>query len=97
MHPALLATLAAVDPEIAELIAAEERRQRDKIRLAGIDAPEKKQAFGNVSRLSLEQLVAGKAVRVETDKTDRYGRAVGVVSIAGVDVSQVQIERGMAA
>jgi glycine hydroxymethyltransferase len=33
MHPALQATLAAADPEIAELIAAEERRQRDKIRL----------------------------------------------------------------
>src|SRR5258707_12076 len=33
MHPALAKTLAAVDPEIAELIAAEERRQRDKIRL----------------------------------------------------------------
>ena len=33
MHPDLLATLAAVDPEIAELIASEERRQRDKIRL----------------------------------------------------------------
>jgi len=33
MHPALAATLAAVDPEIAELIAAEERRQRDKVRL----------------------------------------------------------------
>src|SRR5512147_1768915 len=33
MHPALQATLDAADPEIAELIAAEERRQRDKIRL----------------------------------------------------------------
>jgi glycine hydroxymethyltransferase len=33
MHPALQETLAAVDPEIAELIAAEERRQRDKVRL----------------------------------------------------------------
>src|SRR5215510_2718245 len=33
MHPALQSTLHAVDPEIAELIAAEERRQRDKIRL----------------------------------------------------------------
>src|ERR1043166_7077863 len=33
MHPALQATLAAVDPEIADLIAAEERRQRDKVRL----------------------------------------------------------------
>jgi len=33
MHPALLSTLASVDPEIAELITLEERRQRDKIRL----------------------------------------------------------------
>src|SRR5579862_9735030 len=33
MHSALAATLAAVDPEIAELVAAEERRQRDTVRL----------------------------------------------------------------
>src|SRR5437588_11051846 len=33
MHPALTQTLSAVDPEIAELIASEERRQRDSIRL----------------------------------------------------------------
>jgi glycine hydroxymethyltransferase len=33
MHAALQAALAAVDPQIAELIAAEERRQRDKVRL----------------------------------------------------------------
>jgi glycine hydroxymethyltransferase len=33
MHPALAATLAAVDPQLAELITAEERRQRDSIRL----------------------------------------------------------------
>ncbi|MBA3391314.1 MAG: serine hydroxymethyltransferase [Deltaproteobacteria bacterium] len=33
MHAALSSVLASVDPEIAELIAAEERRQRDKVRL----------------------------------------------------------------
>jgi len=33
MHPALAKTIADVDPEIAELITAEERRQRDSIRL----------------------------------------------------------------
>jgi glycine hydroxymethyltransferase len=33
MHPALAQTIADVDPEIAELLAAEERRQRDSIRL----------------------------------------------------------------
>jgi glycine hydroxymethyltransferase len=33
MHPALAKTLADVDPEIAELITGEERRQRDSVRL----------------------------------------------------------------
>src|SRR6187551_3662852 len=33
MHPALAKTIADVDPEIAELIIAEEKRQRDSIRL----------------------------------------------------------------
>jgi glycine hydroxymethyltransferase len=33
MHPSLAKTIADVDPEIAELITAEEKRQRDSIRL----------------------------------------------------------------
>jgi glycine hydroxymethyltransferase len=33
MHPVLAETLAAVDPELADLITAEERLQRDKVRL----------------------------------------------------------------
>lgn len=36
-----------------------------KIRVAGIDAPEKKQAFGNRSKNNLAELVAGKNVSVE--------------------------------
>jgi endonuclease YncB( thermonuclease family) len=67
-----------------------------KIRLAGIDAPERNQPFGNVSRLSLSQLVAGKTVRVEINKTDRYGRAVGSVWAGDLDVNRRQVERGMA-
>ena len=50
-----------------------------KIRLAGIDAPEKAQPFGNASRKHLASLVAGKDVRVETTKKDRYGRVLGKV------------------
>ena len=50
-----------------------------KIRLTGIDAPEKAQPFGNASRKHLASLVAGKEVRVETSKNDRYGRVLGKV------------------
>ena len=48
-----------------------------RVRLAGIDAPEKGQPFGNASRKRLRKLVAGKEVRVEFDKFDHYGRIVG--------------------
>jgi len=67
-----------------------------KIRLAGIDAPEKKQSFGNRSKESLSELAYDKAVTVETDKRDKYGRQVGKVLVNGQDVNLVQVERGMA-
>ncbi len=67
-----------------------------KIRLAGIDAPEKKQPFGNHSKESLSDLAFDKTVNVETSKRDRYGRKIGKVLVNGQDVNLVQVERGMA-
>ncbi len=67
-----------------------------KIRLSGIDAPEKKQAFGNRSKESLSALAFDKTVNVETSKRDRYGRQIGKVMVNGRDVNLVQVERGMA-
>lgn len=69
---------------------------RHKIRLAGIDAPEKKQAFGNRSKESLSDLVFDQTVDVETTKRDRYGRQIGKVLVNGRDVNLVQVVRGMA-
>ena len=71
-------------------------KAQHKIRLAGIDAPEKKQAFGNRSKESLSELVFDKTVNVETEKRDRYGRQIGKVLVNGQDVNLVQVERGMA-
>jgi endonuclease YncB( thermonuclease family) len=67
-----------------------------KIRLAGIDAPEKKQAFGNVSKKSLSDMVFNQQVDVEWHKEDRYGRKVGKVLVNDEDVNLEQIKRGMA-
>ena len=74
----------------------DDNKVQHKIRLAGIDAPEKKQAFGNRSKESLSALAFDKTVNVETDKQDRYGRQVGKVLVNGQDVNLVQVERGMA-
>jgi endonuclease YncB( thermonuclease family) len=57
----------------------DENKVQHKIRLAGIDAPEKAQPFGNASRKHLAFMLAGKNVRVETSKKDRYGRVLGKV------------------
>lgn len=69
---------------------------RHKVRLTGIDAPEKKQPFGNRSKQSLSDMVFSKTVIVKTDKRDRYGRELGKVLINGIDVNREQIRRGMA-
>lgn len=67
-----------------------------KIRLANIDAPEKRQAFGQRSKESLSDLCWGKDATYRTQTVDRYGRTVARVSCAGIDVNRAQIERGMA-
>ena len=67
-----------------------------KIRLSGIDAPEKNQAFGNKSKQALMDLIIGKLVRVEYNKLDKYRRLVGKVIFNDQDVNLRQIELGLA-
>jgi endonuclease YncB( thermonuclease family) len=74
----------------------DEQKQSYKIRLKSIDAPERLQTFGNVSRQHLAELLAGKPVLVEWRKHDRYGRIVGRVVLNGQDVCLEQIKAGMA-
>ena len=62
-------------------------KAQHKVRLAGIDAPEKGQPFGERSKENLRRLVFGRDVRVDWRKTDRYGRLVGTVWVASPEVS----------
>jgi endonuclease YncB( thermonuclease family) len=71
-------------------------KTQHKIRLAGIDAPEKAQPFGNRSKEHLSDQVFGKHVEVLSDKTDKYGRTVGKVLINGKDANLEQIRAGFA-
>ena len=57
-----------------------------KIRMQGIDAPEKAQPFGQKSKQSLSQLVYNKQVTVEYQKKDKYGRVVGKILLNNTDV-----------
>lgn len=73
-----------------------DNHDRLKVRLAGIDAPEKSQPFGSVSKKSLSDQVFGKTVNIESNKKDRYGRFLGRVIFNGTDVCLEQIRSGMA-
>lgn len=70
--------------------------EQHKIRLAGIDAPEKSQAFGQRAKEHLSDRVFGQPVTVVGSKTDRYGRLVGKVIVSGTDANLMQLRAGMA-
>jgi endonuclease YncB( thermonuclease family) len=72
------------------------QKAQHKIRLQGIDAPERAQAFGNKSKQSLHEMVHGKQVTVDYQKKDKYGRVVGKILLNNTDVCLEQLKRGMA-
>ncbi len=67
-----------------------------RIRLQGIDAPERGQAFSNSSRKVLSDLVFGKEVRVVTEGMDTYERLLGHIYVSELWINQEMIRRGMA-
>ena len=67
-----------------------------RVRLAQIDAPERAQAFGTRSRQALSAMVFRQAVTVAEAGPDRYGRTLGTVFVAGVNVNAAMIDQGMA-
>jgi endonuclease YncB( thermonuclease family) len=73
-----------------------EMREQHKIRLAGIDAPEKRQSYGQRSKERLSELAFNRRVRVIWNKRDRYGRIVGKVFINDTDVNLNLVVSGLA-
>jgi endonuclease YncB( thermonuclease family) len=71
-------------------------RKQHKIRLAGIDAPERKQPFGQRSREHLANLAFRKAANLDCYKTDQYKRQICRVWVEGADVALAQVRAGLA-
>ncbi len=67
-----------------------------KVRLMGIDAPEKSQSFGNEAKQTLSNYIYKKEVTVEFKKYDKYNRIVGKVTLEGQDICLEMIHDGMA-
>lgn len=78
------------------LTLLDETNQQHKIRLAGIDAPEKAQAFGQKAKQSLSALAFNLQATADCRKRDRYRREICVVTVGGKDVGLEQVQIGMA-
>ena len=71
-------------------------RQRVRVRLAGIDAPEHQQPYGDQSRKSLAALCWRKQASIAWTEKDTHQRLLGRVSCSGVDANAEQVRRGLA-
>ena len=72
------------------------KKKRYRIRIAEIDAPETKQAFGAQARRSLSAMCWKKEAQVEWQNKEAHNRYVGRITCAGIDAAAEQVRRGMA-
>ena len=70
--------------------------ERVRVRLYGIDAPEKDQEFALLARKKLGRLIYNKQIRVEVVDIDKYGRYVGKVYAGARYVNRFMLKEGLA-
>lgn len=86
--------VAVADGDTLTLLTA--GNQQVKVRLAGIDAPELRQPYGQKAKQALSDWAFGKTARVESPGPDKYGRTLGTVFVGAVNVNAALIEQGAA-
>lgn len=86
--------VAVTDGDTVILLSHDNRQHR--IRLLGVDAPEKVQPYGNKSKAALASLIFGKPVEADCTKRDRYGRELCKIVLDGQDINLAQVRAGMA-
>lgn len=72
-----------------------EENQAIRVRLHGVDAPEKGQDYGTQARQALSDLIFPKQVNVIRKSKDRYGRIIGIVYADGVNVNEELLRQGL--
>lgn len=78
------------------LIIRDDAGRTMEVRLATVDAPERRQPFSDVSRRHLSRLLRDRRVAVEIRDVDRYDRRVGIVRVEDRDAGLEMIRAGMA-
>lgn len=86
--------VAVIDGDILEVM---KDRGAVRVRLYGIDCPEKKQAFGQRAKQAASILAFGKVVTVREHGRDRYGRTIGEIILPdGRNLNRELVRLGLA-
>jgi len=78
------------------IVLLDKKNSQHRIRLHGIDCPERHQDYYQAAKNHTSNLCFGKLVRVDVLDTDRYGRIVGRVWSNEIDVNLSLLENGLA-
>ena len=70
--------------------------QKIKLRLWGIDAPERRQAYGKQARVWLAAMVSGRRIEAQAKDIDVYNRLVALVWVDGQSVNEEMVRQGAA-
>lgn len=70
--------------------------KRDKIRLWGVDCPEREQPYSEAAKKYLEKLILGKTVEIKTLYRDDYNRSVAHVLFEKININELLIKKGLA-
>jgi micrococcal nuclease len=86
--------VAITDGDTVGVIDAE--KSYFKVRLHGIDSPEKKQAYHEKATQALSGKVFQKDVVLDERGKDRYGRVIAVLKLDGRNINRELVEEGFA-
>ena len=83
-----------IDGDTVDILTPE--KQKIRVRLLDIDAPESRQAYGNASKKYLASLTAGKSVFIKENKKDIYQRTLGTIYLEQININAKMVENGFA-
>lgn len=79
-----------------DTVVVEDHGDKRKLRLYGIDAPEKVQEFGLESKEYLHNKINGKYVYIDFISKDRYGRDISVIYLDNENINELMVREGYA-
>jgi endonuclease YncB( thermonuclease family) len=82
------------DGDTVKVLTPENRQY--VIRLAGIDAPERSQDFGQKAKAYLSGLIFDQNVQINATKIDKYGRTLGQIYVGEKDINLEIVKAGLA-